>query len=627
VKLAAIAAIAVGFLVAVAFAGAAPGGRIVFAADHAPLWNGHIYVVRPGGAPVDLSVATPGLDTGPALSPDGKRIAFVSTRSGLPAIYTASVDGSAVTRVSPDLPAGASATIAWAPSGESLAVVYVPQNIGHGTLATAQLNGGWRVLPGEADSLIGFTPDGRYVTVYDQADEGTMRTEDLTGKVRMSVHIVSNSGSWSVGGRLLVLGSTVRNTPATKVYDESGRLLASYAGVEIAAWSPDGRLLATVTDGGTLQFRTGGVGRPLRSIRAGRSNGLVWVNADAVRVDLQSGSFVGVSAATGARTPVPRAEADTLAYGPAGSSAGFVGDKLVLAQGGTRRTLETLPPDCQDAVQGMQFGSDGTLVYASSCLFPSNEIYSMAPDGSSVRQLTNTLEDESEPALSPDGSRIAYVQLGNNSDCHGCPRTVWLMNADGTGAHALPNSPDENVPYDFDPTFSPDGKTLIFVREGSESESLSTRPVAGGAVHTLRFDGYHPAWGPHQVASVSERGVTVSNPDGSSAQLVAKAQRAVPAWSADGRLAVLEPGASSLTIVIPLTGKRITIPGLIAPETGENGQTVGLTWSPDGSTFAFTAATPADPVGGDVYEIGVDGSHLTQVTHGAGAEGPIGWRA
>jgi dipeptidyl aminopeptidase/acylaminoacyl peptidase len=57
------------------------------------------------------------------------------------------------------------------------------------------------------------------------------------------------------------------------------------------------------------------------------------------------------------------------------------------------------------------------------------ELYTMKPDGSDVRRLTDNPASDLQPAWSPDGQRIAFTSnRSGNSD-------IWVMDADGT--HAL----------------------------------------------------------------------------------------------------------------------------------------------------------------------------------------------
>ncbi len=79
----------------------------------------------------------------------------------------------------------------------------------------------------------------------------------------------------------------------------------------------------------------------------------------------------------------------------------------------------------------------------------------MNADGSDQRRVSNSAVNDTQPAWSPDASQILYRRsiVGDpNAD-------VWVMNADGSGAHALIDSPGADERY---PVFSPDGTRLAF---------------------------------------------------------------------------------------------------------------------------------------------------------------------
>lgn len=605
-------------------------GRIVFSANDGVAVAGHIYVAQPGKAPIDLSRLSGGFDSAPAVSPDGKHIAFVSTRTGRAAIYTMSIDGRHVARVSPFFAVAASVQIAWEPGAQTFAIGLRPSTAQFGRIYLGTLGGGWRALvPATNGGLAGWSPDGKLLAYV---DVGGPVAVDVRG--RRVFDLAGGSLVWSATGRFAVQASAT----TVAVYSEAGKQLATIRGATAFAWSPDGAQLATLTAGGVLQLRAGGVGRPVSSRKlAGRSLfGLQWLGQTHVRVNGADG-WLSVDVRTGKEFVLPAAFST---FGSVLDAAGTEAAAVTVSAGrasvlvGTLKTSHVVAsyPECGDdpmhdgtGIDGLQLIGGGGLVYESDCTIPSASIYAVAPDGSYLTRLTDTGADDEQVAVSPDASMLAFVRAPA-AVCHdGCFETIWIMNADGSGARPLV-TPDDVLPYNDSPSFSPDGTQILFARSGAESTELETVPAVGGNLHDLGVSGWWPAWGSAQIAydDGSTDAATAASADGSSPHVVAAPTNGfddVPAWSAGGRLALLEQRGSTLSILDVSTGKRVTLTGFQGRPLGRP----GLAWSPDGTRFAFTASTPTDPYG-DVWTIGVDGTGLTQVTHGLGAVSSLSWR-
>jgi Tol biopolymer transport system component len=93
------------------------------------------------------------------------------------------------------------------------------------------------------------------------------------------------------------------------------------------------------------------------------------------------------------------------------------------------------------------------------------EIFTIRPDGTGLKQLTNNTTLDFAPVVSPDGTKIAYQSQGDSSNSGG-DYEIYVMNAlDGSNQKNLTNN-DAGV-YDF----SPDGKKIAYWSEGKQTSN------------------------------------------------------------------------------------------------------------------------------------------------------------
>ena len=79
----------------------------------------------------------------------------------------------------------------------------------------------------------------------------------------------------------------------------------------------------------------------------------------------------------------------------------------------------------------------------------------------SFTQLTFDPGDKDQPVWSPDGSRIAFVALGEERT----GKDIWVMNADGSE----PVNISWGIGDEFDPAWTPDGERVIFTNHYRDS--------------------------------------------------------------------------------------------------------------------------------------------------------------
>jgi TolB protein len=161
-------------------------------------------------------------------------------------------------------------------------------------------------------------------------------------------------------------------------------------------------------------------------------------------------------------------------------------------------------------------------------------LYVVGADGGGLRAIVEpTVDGPAEPAVSPDGTKIAYA-LGKEGQAR---LHVIEIDTGNDAVIALDASASDQRP-----TWSPDGRSLAFERYRGETYRLAVAPVAGGPAIEL---------GPTQPRRSGGSGVSFS-PDGA---------RIVAFYDADDSSWVLDPVDGSAIplpheIATPLTWQR-----------------------------------------------------------------------
>jgi TolB protein len=121
-------------------------------------------------------------------------------------------------------------------------------------------------------------------------------------------------------------------------------------------------------------------------------------------------------------------------------------------------------------------------------------IYIMDIDGRNVKRVTYAGKYNSTPTWSPDGKTLAFA--GHDADHF----DIFIIKADGTGLQRLTEATrvDTKRPAsNEDPTFSPDGRFIMFVSDRSGNKQLYTIAPDGTNERRITYDKfnyYKPKW-------------------------------------------------------------------------------------------------------------------------------------
>jgi len=236
----------------------------------------------------------------------------------------------------------------------------------------------------------------------------------------------------------------------------------------------------------------------------------------------------------------------------------------------------------------------GEIVVASSRSGPGKyQLYSA--ERSNLAQFTKLSADTasaSDPAFSPDGSRIAFVSLRDGN------AEIYVMNADGSGSTRVTNDPLT----DGRPSFTPDGQTIVFhsSRTAGKQQIWSVN-VDGTGLTQLTRDSVNaaPTVSPdgQTIAYVSTRNkdseIWLMNRDGSNQRQFTRApqsRESEPRFLRDGTLAYLvERKEGSRTVQQVMRADLAT--GNVTAMTGIDLAISSFAVSPSGDVVALVVNT------------------------------------
>ena len=124
-----------------------------------------------------------------------------------------------------------------------------------------------------------------------------------------------------------------------------------------------------------------------------------------------------------------------------------------------------------------------------------------------LEQVTTNPGDDQSPAWSPDGTAIAHTSTVHPRQSYYATQHLAVSSADGSDSRLLTEVLDRMI---FQPAFAPDGESIWFLLEDSGEQNLARIPVGGGRIERI-ISGRDVVQGLH-VGSDGAIAALISNP-------------------------------------------------------------------------------------------------------------------
>ena len=519
-----------------------PDGKVVaYAAG--PLSAMRIFVRQPGGRPVPLTADSSPSQRRPLWSPDGTRI-----------LYETDVDLFLVPSLGgvPRLMAHGACCAAWSPDGRQVAYVQ-----SHRRFGTSERPESISVVPpdGGASHFIAavsdphsltWSPDGRWLALVSGNDQFAVGTVQLANKGPSAVVLVP-----AAGGRLV----PVTNNASLNVSP---------------VWTPDARHLLFVSN------RDGA--RDVYAVPLGNSG-------------LPAGKPLRLTTGLNAHSISLSADGTRLAYSVYTSQAN-VWAIPVPADGPVSVDRANQVTTGNQTIEEMGLSPDGRWLYFDSDRSGNADIYRMPVGGGEPEQLTTDPADDFSPAVSPDGRWVAFHSLRFGT------RDIFVMPAEGGAAQRVTDDPGE----ERNPAWSPDGQSLSYGLGGTGTRDglyVVSKDQSGrwGASRRVWNHPNRSTWSPdgRTLLIAWTDGIWIIPADGGSPRQVLQLpdslngpEPGVAQWSRDGRTIYVKIGdrrGRASILGLPAAGGRLS---LLVRFDDPAKPSYRMSWAADGRRFYFT---------------------------------------
>jgi len=500
----------------------------------------HLYIRQiAGGRTIALTESLPGHHRWPQWSPDGTRIAFQSDGS----IYVVPALGGIPKQLVEPSSEGSVRTPSWSSDGMQIAFV---QGM---NIYVCSVDGGESRKIAEAFEpySLSWSPDGSKIAY--------VSGNPLYVFGRPTIGNIAPSSIWIV--------STIKGIPVQMTNNR-------YLNVS-PVWTPDGRNLLFVSNQGGSR--------------------------DVYQLPLNasfkpSGPPVRLTTGLNAHTMSLSADGKKLAYSVFNYTANIW--SIRIPKGEAISISEAQPvTEGNQAIEGIGVSPDGKWLVFDSNRSGNQDIYKMPVGGGEMEKLTTHPSDDFLPSWSPDGKEIVFYSFRKGN------RDIHLMTADGRSIQQMTDDPAQER-Y---PDWSPDGKQLVFMSDKTGSQELFVlsrlkKDVDWGVPEQLTFDGgRYPRWSPDGslIAYTWDASLWVIPPEGGDPRILVSSHDSAaisvptfPEWSSDGGTIYYKgynaEGVSSFWSVPAVGGK----PKLLVRFDDALRKSVRPEFTTDGSRLFFT---------------------------------------
>jgi Tol biopolymer transport system component len=416
------------------------GKSLVYASRASGKWD--IYLQRVGGKnPINLTKSSPSDDTQPSFSPDGEEIAFRSERGG-GGIFVMGATGESVRRLT-----DFGYEPAWSPDGKE--IIFATEGV---------VNPEVRFITSELWSVNVLSSDKRQVTkAGDDADAVQPHWSPHGHRIAFWANRGGHRDIWTV--------SADGKQPIPVTSD----VYLNWSPV----WSPDGNhLYFSSNRGGSMNLWRVGIdeksghvlGKPEPITTPSAYSGPLSISRDERRIAYVQQALAG--------------NLQKVGFDP--STEKVVGQPAWITRSSRYASHGDLSPDGE----WLAFFESGKQ----------EDIFVIKTDGTEQRQLTNDIHRNRSPRWSPDGKRIAFYS--NRSGRY----EVWTIAPDGSGLQQLTYTSGGRAVY---PVWSPDGARLAYrvvggasfiVETGKRWKEQSPKPLPSFGEATVWFEAW--SWSP-----------------------------------------------------------------------------------------------------------------------------------